>query len=173
MTCFHSSLGYKVIMSPYQYLVGSRRWIRELLNSILELNQPAVMFISVKFHSGIEPLFFLTKQLFWPNFDSKSHTVTYIRPPALWSSISLTYFSYVTGLRPVWESTLNKWFLRFHSGIEPGGSDVYFWIIPFWNWTTFFTHKTALFDWNDLFLTHGYLYTPPATLWWSSVFSIP
>ena len=62
--------------------LGSRRWNWTLLNSILELNQPAVMFIFLKFHSGIEPLFFLTKHHFLTKMGHFWHTVTYIRPPA-------------------------------------------------------------------------------------------
>ena len=36
---------------------GGRPWTKEFVNSILELNQVAAMFIFGKFHSGIEPLF--------------------------------------------------------------------------------------------------------------------
>ena len=32
----------------------------------------------------------------------------------------------------------------FHKGIEPVGRDVYFYKIPFWNWTTIFARKTAI-----------------------------
>ena len=56
-------------------------------NSILELNQGAVMFISRKFYSGIEPQLLLTKHPFLTFLTSKWHTVTYIRPPALPSDL--------------------------------------------------------------------------------------
>ena len=45
---------------------GVDLWSRGLSNSILELNQVAVMFFSRKFHSGIEPFFSSRNDHFWP-----------------------------------------------------------------------------------------------------------
>ena len=67
--------------SVIMVLGGGRRWNKAVLNSILELNLGAAMFIFTKFHSGIEPQFLLTKQLFLVFLTSFWHTVTYIRPP--------------------------------------------------------------------------------------------
>ena len=74
----------------------------------------------------------------------------YLRHPVL--SFLLSILCFLKRDSDVWESTLRWRGYNFHSGIEPGGCEVYFYKIPFWNWTTF---SDTFSSQNHLFLTFG------------------
>ena len=136
-----------------------RRWISDAPDSIKELNQPAVMFFSQKFHSGIEPQFYSQNSLFWLKMTSLDTPLPNIHLPLLFhfffvlfqerntmllSGIGLWANNILDSILEWNQSTWSKWFLGYHQGIEPGCGARFFQFLPSRNWTTILWGKTPL-----------------------------